>query len=78
MQNKLAALMQKLDSPTTYLDVCILASAIVGSAATVYFLKTRPHILDLSKEGYQALTSGEANNFIVHTAKHTFRIICED
>lgn len=77
MKDKLNALIQKLDSPVSHLTVCSLGAAVAGSAATVFYLKTRPHIFDLSKEGYQALINDEANNFRVSNAKYSFRIIPE-
>lgn len=77
MKDKFDALMQKLDSPAFHLTACSFGAAVAGSAATVYYLKTRPHIFDLSKEGYQALISGEANNFRMSNAEHSFKIIPE-
>lgn len=77
MHDKLEALKQKLNSPVSHLIICSLGAAVAGSAATVYYLKTQPHILDLSKEGYQALINGEANNFRIGNKEHSFKILPE-
>ena len=77
MKNKLTQLKLKLNSPVSHLTICSLGAAVAASAATVYYLKTRPHILDLSKEGYQALINDEAYNFRMSNGEHSFKIIPE-
>jgi hypothetical protein len=77
MKDKLTALMRKFDSPVSHLTICSLGAAVAGSAATVYYFKTRPYIFDLSKEGYKALINDEIGNFRMSNAEHSFKIIPE-
>lgn len=77
MKDKLKKLKQKVTSPKAQRTACYLAGVFVGSFGATYYLKTRPYILDLSKEGYEALISGEANNFRMTNPEHSFKILCE-
>lgn len=77
MKDKFNKLKQKLSSPATQRTACYFTGVFVGSFGATYYIRTRPHILDLSKEGYEALISGEANNFRMSNAEHSFKIICE-
>lgn len=77
MKSKLTTLKELLHSPVSHLTICSIGAAVAGSAATAYYLRTRPHILDLSKEGYQALINDEASNFRTSNGEHSFKIILE-
>jgi hypothetical protein len=77
MKDKLNSLRELIDSPVVHLTACSLGAVVVGSAATLYYIRTRPYIFDLSKEGYRMLINDEASNFRMSNGEHSFKIIPE-